>query len=219
MKNKKAIMKKTIMLAMRALPVLFLLFMIFGFDEPYIANLTLLSAGIHELGHIFAIYKITGKYSMKSNFSGFRLSAERHLSYNEELIIALCGPMANLFVFILLLPFFKFGDESYIATFGILNLFTALSNLLPIESYDGYRIAECLILKFSHGNMLLFVLHKISFFFLVTFSFISLYLIKTFDGGYWIFFIFVTILIKNIKNDKNAFFERKQEKKRDFERF
>ena len=218
MKKNKKTLRKILFLLMRILPFAFWIFVLFGFDSPYIAILTLLCALIHELGHISAIFMINGKYKLKSVFSGFKISVERHLSYDDEIKIALSGPLGNLMFFIissLLIVFFK----ECALTFAILNLLTAISNLLPIESYDGYRALECLIMKMGYEKSGLHILSKISFTILVVFSFISLYLIKSVDAGYWIFFIFIVILIKNIKKDKNVFFVRKREKKRDFRRF
>lgn len=213
--------KKVFSFLIGILPSAFWILLIFGFDLPYIAFLTVICAVIHEIGHIVAIYRITGRYKIKSRINGFRLSAERHLSYSEEMIIALFGPLANLLVFAALIPFYKMGGE-YITTFGMLNLFTALSNLIPIENYDGYRIAECLLLSASDSPLPPRILKAVSFTLIVILTFLSLYFIKSFDGGYWIFFIFIAVLTKSIKNDKNIFSRektRKNEFSRDFKSF
>lgn len=199
--------KRCFQILLKLLPMLFWILLIFGFDLPYIAIMTLITAIIHELGHILATCKIIGNFKLKSAIGGLRLSTKIGISYKNEIIISASGPLANLFVFLLLLPFFKFND--YLLTFGIINLLTAFSNLLPIESYDGYRIILSFGMLFGFGDTFIGILQKLSFVLLSLLSFIALYLMKKADVGYWIFFIFIAILIKTITRDRNIFFTRK----------
>lgn len=207
----------TVKIILKILPTVFWVLLIFGFDLPHIAIITLISAVIHESGHIIASYAVTKKLVLKSSVSGFRLKSKKNLSYKEEILIAAAGPLWNIIAFVILLPFCKSG--SYLLDLGIINLFTAISNLFPIESYDGYRIIECTALMLGCGNRAIHLLRGVSFALLSLFSIIALYFMKMLDAGYWLYFIFAAILIKTVKNDKKVFFERKPEKKRDFKRF
>lgn len=204
-------------ISLKLLPAFFWLLLIFAFDLPHIAIITLISVIIHECGHIFALCVLTDNFVLKTETVGFRIKPKKRLSYMEETIIAAAGPLSNIAIFILLIPFY--GSSEYIFTFGLLNLFTSISNLLPIESYDGYRILECSLLLLGFGNRGIRFLKIISFILLSLFSLVGLYFIKKLDTGYWIFFIFVLILIKTVKKDKTVFSQRKREKKRAFKRF
>lgn len=192
-------------LIVKALPISFWLVLLFAFDKPYIAILTLISALIHELGHVFALFKLSRGFRFFGVASGFRLTPESQLSYREELIAALSGPLANVAVFLLLLPFLLLGSYPYASLFGAVNLFTALSNLVPIEGYDGYRALCCFIDGRKGGRISSGVLKGISFTLTAVISLISLYLIRSFDGGYWIFFIFLASLVRAISNDTSLF--------------
>ena len=201
----------------KILPILFWVLLIFGFDAPCIAFTTLISATIHELSHIAVTVFLIGGFSFRGSVSGFRLATKRQLSYKEELLIAAAGPMANFVVFLSTLPYLPSGK--YLAQLGIISLFTGISNLLPIEGYDGYRIIECIAGQLGAKETFLRILRATSFAIISTMTFISLYFIKRLDGGYWIFFLFSTILVRTIKNNNKMDFTRKREKKRDFERF
>ena len=195
-------------------PAVFWILIIFAFDMPYVAILTLISALIHELGHIIATVFLNGGFDIRSGLSGLRLSFIRRPSYLEEAIIAAAGPIANIVTAFTLLLIFKTG--SYIYVFSILNLLTAISNLLPIESYDGYRILSCITEYFELGETASSLLLCLSLTIEASILTLALYLIRSFGAGHWIFFVFIALLIKSIKNDKRAIFERKREEKRDF---
>ena len=204
-------LKKLLKLMLQVLPCVFWILLIFGFDLPYIAVITLICALIHELGHIVALCIMCGGFNLKTVANGLRLRAAPQISYKNEIIISAAGPVANLLMFTVLFPFYSYNE--YLLSFGVINFMTAISNLLPIESYDGYRIISSSALLLGLGDGWINMLKKISFILISLFSFTALYFMKKLDAGYWIFFIFVAILIKTIKNDKNVFFARKNEKK------
>lgn len=192
----------------RLLPILFWALLIFGFDIPYVAILTIICAVIHEGGHIIALFafKKAKRGMLYGDISGFRIRTGR-LSYKEEFFCAISGPVANIIVFLVLLPIY---NSEYIYTFGILNLMSALSNLLPIEGYDGYRALRAVIGIFSNdptkGEG---VLDYISFLFSVIMSFLSLYLMLKIGEGYWIFAVFAsTMLCWLMKKQKHAICEK-----------
>ena len=208
----KNILKKLIHL----LPTAFWVLLIFGFDAPYIAIMTLISATIHELSHIAAIIMLNRSFHFGGVFSGLRLRSSRHLSYTDEILIASAGPAANFAVFLSTLPYLSL--KGYVAQFGIISLLTGASNMLPIEGYDGYRILDCIIMRLGFKEGFSRILRGISFLLVCSMTFLALYFMKRLDGGYWIFFVFLSILIKTVKKEQNLSFVRKREKKRDFER-
>ena len=79
------------------LPFLFWFFLIFGFDLPYVAILTVIAAAVHEGGHLLAIHK-TGHQAKTPTprLFGFKIAAERYASYKDRLLILIAGPLANL---------------------------------------------------------------------------------------------------------------------------
>ena len=195
----------------RVLPALFWIALIFGFDSPSVGILTVFSALLHELGHIIAASIFSPSFSLRTSAVGFALKPLSSLSYTKELIIAAAGPLANLLIFALTLPFSK-ALGGYVFLFGMINLMTAISNLIPLYGYDGYRIAECIALKHRRADMPVRALEHISFTLICIMCFLSLYLMEKLNTGYWIFFILVFSLIKGIKRNRSIFFEKTREK-------
>ena len=181
----------------RILPFIFFILLIFGFDEPYVAVLTLIAAAIHELGHIVAIKVCAGgRFLLRSVLSGFRIKAESNISYRKKIAILLAGPFANL---LFALFCFLQGDSAlgYFSVFGVISLATALSNLLPAEGYDGYEALRAFFQykEYEFGERLLAFL---SFFLSVVMIFLSLYFILRVGEGYWIFAVFFLSLLSKI---------------------
>ena len=201
------------------LSFLFWALVLIGFNTPYVAVLTLISALIHECGHIAAL-AFTGNFTAFPRFavSGMRLSRKPHISYRDELIVIISGPLSNIasFLFFYLLSLI-FGE--YFFTFALLNLLTAISNLLPIEGYDGYKILNTLLSAYGLGARGYRVIQRISLLFVTLLTFLSLYLIMKVGSGYWIFGIFFVSMLLSLfksKNIKKRDFGRFREKKRDF---
>lgn len=181
------------------LPIFFWLFLIFGFDEPSMALWTIIAAVIHESGHIiYIISKKKLRLNIRGVLSGFRIKTAASLSYDEEIRMYLSGPLANLVFFVLfsILSCYLNKDFGFAA---IINLATALSNLLPIDGYDGYHAVMTLIQKHDLGDRLINSLSRISSAIIFLFAVFSLYFIDRQNGGYWIFLIFFSSMIKCIR--------------------
>ena len=186
-----------------ALSLSFWLLMLFGFNSPCIAVLTFISAAIHECGHIGAMLH-TGNYRGLPYFalSGMRLRSASGIGYRDELIILCAGPLANFAAFFILYLLSKFFGE-YIYIFALLNLLTGISNLLPVEGYDGYKIINALVNMTGGGAAAYRVLRATSQVLLGFLTFLSLYLILKVGEGYWIFGIFFVSMLLTLFKAKN----------------
>ena len=193
-------LSKLAKLVLSILPLFFILLLTFGFNESHIAWITISSALIHEIGHILCILSIgKSRIKIKAVLSGFRIANNLNLSYDELIKVYLAGPATNLFVFVcssLLSPIL--GEIASLVS--IINLATALSNLLPIRGYDGYGILQTVIEKHAIGEWATNTLTGISTTLTLLFCIISLYFIDRMGGGYWIFAIFFLSMIKCIKS-------------------
>lgn len=187
------------------LPIIFWVSLIFGFDTPYIAILTLVSAVMHEIGHTLAISLLEGGgTSIRGHASGLRIREGRLLNYSEEVAVLLGGPMMNILIFLLTLPF---GDmmSGYVRILGYVNLATGISNLLPFEGYDGYG-ALAMIFRARGRERLIRHLEMCSFVLSILVTFAALHLIDLFGEGYWIFgLFFFTVLSKLVNFGKYDF--------------
>ena len=194
------------LLAGSVLPIIFWVSLIFGFDAPYLAILTIISALMHEMGHTVAIFILSKeKASLRGHSTGFRIKTTDILPYPLEITILLAGPCVNVCAFLLTLPF---GDAlcGYVRMLGYINLATGVSNLLPLEGYDGYG-ALCTLFRSRGKAHLIKLLELFSFILSVSVTFLALYFIDTFGEGYWIFgLFFFTVLSKLIKFGKYDIF-------------
>ena len=191
----------------KTLSLAFWITMIFGFNSPYIAVLTIIAAIIHELGHLVVIRVILRRKNalLSSNISGFRIKTSG-FSYKEEILASLSGPIANIIPAVIILLAFR-GE--YLRLFALLNLMTALSNLLPIEEYDGYKAVSALLSLLTNSpNAVDKFMSLASFSLSVVMCFLSLFLILKLGNGYWMFFIFFSLIIIKIKKrQKYTFYE------------
>ena len=196
--------KRILSVALIWLPLLFWVAIVFAFDTPYMANLTLICVAIHELGHIITAGIISKKRLLRSRFFGLKLTVGSYRSYSEDLKISLAGPLANIIAALITLPFIK-TNSHYIHLFSVVNLCTAVSNLLPIDGYDGYRIAEDILNLVCNSPKTPIFLKYVSLVIAVALCFFALYLMVKVDGGYWIYLVFVVSAVSSIKKCSHCF--------------
>lgn len=178
--------------------VIFWLAIIFGFEEPAMAFSTIFAALIHELGHILYLRRTSGEGNIRGVLSGFRIKPHGELSYKQEFLLYLSGPAVNLLAALMLWLPSLFGAPTQ-AEGIIANLITAMSNLLPIEGYDGYGALRAIIRAFDKDTMVFErTLRSFSCVLIFVFCIFSLYLIDRFGGGYWIFAIFFVSMLKKM---------------------
>ncbi len=105
-----------------------------------------LVAILHELGHLIAM-KTVGKKIEGVRFVGFGIQIQNGtlLSYKEEILISLAGPMANIVLAAALTVVFVFIDVPWVFNLIITNLCFAILNLLPLPPLDGYKVCRNLI--------------------------------------------------------------------------
>lgn len=195
--TKKSVFSMVFRILNDILPSLFWVLLIFGFSEWQIAVITLLSALIHECGHIgYLRYIKKGVKRLYAKHDGLRIKANT-LSYREERHMYISGPLANIISAFITLPFI-FCDIKYANEFFVINLANAISNLMPIEGYDGYGILRSYFNEKDVSGVRFCMLRALSCFLVFFFCLFSLYLIDRCGGGYWIFAIFFVSMIKQI---------------------
>ena len=193
---KKRLVKIIRLFGETVLPLVFWVSIIFGFDTPDVAILTILSAILHEIGHLLPTLVMKSRIkSVEAHISGFRIKQGGE-GYWSDIIELVGGPLANALVFLLTLPF-SGALGGYIGLVGSVNLVTALSSLIPIEGYDGYGIIKKL-LELTGVTALIKPLFYLSFILTTAVTFLALYLLLKFGEGYWIFGVFFTILLSKI---------------------
>ena len=188
----------------RILPFLFILLLMLAFDTVWMSVTTLLVAAIHELGHIGAAMVLgIGDMSVpKAVLTGLRIKPGRMLSYREEVIVALGGPLANILVFLLLLPLTRVNY--YLLTLAAISLLTAISNLIPIRGWDGHRILIGLLSTRLSAVGLERVTRVLTTMLSATAALLSLIFMMIVGEGYWIFAVFFAVLCREILSGRKS---------------
>lgn len=125
---------------------------IFVMDKSYTAIFGVLSAVLHELGHIIAIILKKGNITeIAFGIVNIDISSDSYTfseaESEDELFILLSGPLINLII-ALVLKFIYFSSGCSMANLvSYQNLFLGIVNLLPISSLDGGRILYILLSK------------------------------------------------------------------------
>ncbi len=203
--NKRIILKLCDCIC-KLLTVIFLVSILYGFDDAAVVHLTLIAGFLHECGHIFAAKLTRCATSMpKGRLLGLKIRLDSRASYKQQLAVLLGGPMANILVS--MLAFVIFGRHSdYMRLFSVLNLTTALSNLMPLDGFDGYRLLM-LAAEAKASSALYRFGEAFSYFISAAATVISLYFLYRLDSGYWFFILFFTLFIsKTLKFSKTGIF-------------
>ena len=148
---------------------LFIAFLLFS-DNIIYTLLGLLAAALHELGHIIAA-KLTSIHlsSLSLDLLGARLTTDRRLtSFKDEIILCSAGPLVNFAVsatVFLILPNINTAGAfyEYMSFFATASAALGILNLLPVKSFDGGRILECILCIFSGEHRALLTLSVLSF--------------------------------------------------------
>ena len=193
--EKKSYLFKALRFAEGIFTVFFWIIAVFGFDEPYIAGITLISAAIHECGHIICVFLTRGVGAVpRGRIFGLRIRAQKILGYGESIMLYAAGAAANLLPALVALLFSPLSE--YGTAFVVINVMSAISNLIPVEGYDGYGIITSVLDFFGAGATAYRLLSFVSFAFSAVMTFSSLYFIYRIGDGYWIFAVFLVALTK-----------------------
>lgn len=124
-----------------------IVFLVLISDKTGVGWMPLLSAFLHETGHLFAMKK-QGCDINRIVLSPIGASIVRKdfpTSYKSDRIVCFFGPLINLILFIACLTVYNFFLNDKILLFALINLFMGLFNLLPIASFDGSGILKSLL--------------------------------------------------------------------------
>ena len=135
----------------------------------------LLSAFLHELGHIAAakLLKIELKELSIGAFGAGLTPSSSLFSFKKEMLLCAAGPLVNLVCFLILLPF----KNLFLNYVSVASLFLGALNLLPITSFDGGRILYSFISRYFTPRTALNITRFLSFIFIFSLWCFSLYLL------------------------------------------
>ena len=109
------------------------------FDKTGMFIYVVLSAGIHEMGHIIAL-RLFGNYPRRISLSPFSLEiipAHPPSGIFQEISVSFGGAAANLIASGVLLPLGFSLKEPFFTAFAASNTALCIFNLLPLSGLDG----------------------------------------------------------------------------------
>lgn len=180
--------------------LIFLLFLVT--DRSGLVFVTLLAAFFHELGHILAARMLHIPFRrMRIDLMGARLEiGGRMLSYREEWILAVSGPLASFLVAAVGVIFWKWTELS--VYFSCASLLLGGLNLLPIRSFDGGRMLEASVAAFAGTRMAYRVITLSSFFCLFLLWAVSVYFLLRVGDGISLFFFSLSLFLRFFEREK-----------------
>ena len=99
---------------------------------------TFFAVFIHETGHLLAMWASDCQpKSIRLIPSSVQIVQHFNVRPQQQALITLCGPVANIVVFLALFINFCAFKSDISLRFGILNLITAVFNLMPVSGLDG----------------------------------------------------------------------------------
>lgn len=189
-------------------PLFFVFGLYFALTGKVFLFLTVtLTALIHELGHALYAEKLGYKMNKISlmPYGAVVNGAIEGLSYTDEIMVALAGPLTNLFICLFFTALWWLMPASYAFTDTVVfaNLSVACVNLLPAYPLDGGRIFCATLSKFLPRKKALFITKilgaGLSFLFLALFIY-SCFLTVNFTILFFACFIFIGATTKTKEN-------------------
>lgn len=109
---------------------------------------TLFAVIVHELAHLFAMWALEcAPKRIKLIPASVQITSPITKRYKNDIVIALCGPVANFLLFLtFLLNYFTFKNE-LVLYYALLNLIIGVFNSLPVCGLDGGTVLKCLLAK------------------------------------------------------------------------
>lgn len=171
------------------------------FNSSHILELAFAIA-LHELGHIVCAMALKVKINrFELSILGARLHMSGDISYLQEFLISLCGPLAGLIGFAVCMP------HNSLFHFSILSLCLSIFNLLPLSSLDGGRILNSLLCMLFSYPVAEKIMRISTFFSLFTLWLLSVYILIK-NGGALSMLVFSSIFFTKcfILDNKNGDF-------------
>lgn len=186
----------------------------FGWTENFLVYLIVLF--LHEFAH-FAVSKMYGYKLNKIAFMpyGAELGGESNIFLpKHEIVIALAGPLLNLFLALCCLALWWAMPIAYSYTtfFMEVNLVLALFNFLPIFPVDGGRIVVAMFTNKSSKIKLYNIMKVVGI--CVSIVFAVMFVVSIFYTiNLNLFFISMFLLLSSFNSSKDVYYEKSNVKK------
>jgi Zn-dependent protease len=116
--------------------------LMFLYDTSGTAVISVCAALLHEIGHLLCLFWYgETPQSLKLGLAGMEIvrAKGQKLSFYQEIMVSLAGPLVNLALFALLATLSGWGAGERLMEAAMVNFMLALFNLLPVSALDGGR--------------------------------------------------------------------------------
>ena len=172
--------------------------LLFGRDESLVWLCFLPAVLLHELGHLLMSWLCHAHIGgLKLDLLGARMTIDGMVSYKQEFLIALGGPLAN---FVTAMGTYGLWREDVLQGKGWQSLFFVASmalgafNLLPVGTMDGGRMLTALLSYFVNPIVAYVIIKVTTAVFLLCLWLISTYTLLV-GGGMLSLFVFSMCLL------------------------
>ncbi len=175
-------------------------------DKTGIMLFGLISALIHEMGHLIFIY-FSGKKINKISFQlgGILIDCKGIVNYKYEFLIAFGGCLLNLIMFVLFLILFIYNRNEFSLIFSATNFGLFAFNLMPIYGLDGLDLLRIIFLqRFETQRALLYCKFISVMYVIILLIFTTFLLVKKQNFSLLICLIYlIIIMLIFIKNKEH----------------
>lgn len=159
---------------------------------------TIIFAILHEIGHLLALkyFKISIEEFKVSLFGGnIKILNNNKIQYYQNAIISFCGPLVNLFFFVLFYLLNIFLKNKFINEIYVINLVLAAFNLLPFYNFDGGKILTSILMNFLQEKTVNYIITITSFIILIPFTYLAVYIFMLDSKNFYLLVSAVLMLL------------------------
>ena len=159
---------------------------------------TIIFAILHEIGHLLALkyFKISIEEFKISLFGGnIKILNNNKIQYYQNAIISFCGPLVNLFLFVLFYLLNIFLKNKFINEIYVINLVLAAFNLLPFYNFDGGKILASILMNFLQEKTVNYIITITSFIILIPFTYLAVYIFMLDSKNFYLLVSAVLMLL------------------------
>lgn len=159
---------------------------------------TIIFAILHEIGHLLALkyFKILIEEFKVSLFGGnIKILNNNKIQYYQNAIISFCGPLVNLFFFVLFYLLNIFLKNKFINEIYVINLVLAAFNLLPFYNFDGGKILASILMNFLQEKTVNYIITITSFIILIPFTYLAVYIFMLDSKNFYLLVSAVLMLL------------------------
>ena len=159
---------------------------------------TIIFAILHETGHLLALkhFKISIEEFKVSLFGGnIKILNNNKIQYYQNAIISFCGPLVNLFFFVLFYLLNIFLKNKFINEIYVINLVLAAFNLLPFYNFDGGKILTSILMNFLQEKTVNYIITITSFIILIPFTYLAVYIFMLDSKNFYLLVSAVLMLL------------------------